>query len=178
MGKKKNLTGIIFGNLEVLEESEKRDKNGNVYWVCRCSCGKTKEINGRSLTTGRTISCGCYNLENNQKKLGQKKYKKTHGKSYSRLYLVYKAMKNRCYNKNVKKYKNYGALGVSVCSEWKNDFVSFYNWAVKNGYDENAKFGDCTLDRINVYGNYCPENCRWISNKEQQKNKRKKNETR
>lgn len=80
-------------------------------------------------------------------------------------------MKTRCYNINDKGYKNYGGRGIEVCDEWKNDFQKFYQWSIKNGYDFNAKRNECTLDRIDINGNYCPNNCRWISMAEQNRNK-------
>lgn len=78
-----------------------------------------------------------------------------------KLYWVYYAMIQRCYNKNCKGYKRYGARGIKVCSEWLNDNTSFYFWAMNNGYKEGL-----TLDRINNEGNYEPSNCAWVTNKE------------
>lgn len=75
-------------------------------------------------------------------------------------------MKQRCYNSNTIRYKNYGGRGVTVCDEWKNDFTAFYNWAMANGYKN-----ELTLDRIDVNGNYEPSNCRWATPKEQSNNK-------
>jgi hypothetical protein len=83
-------------------------------------------------------------------------------------------MKTRCYNKNSPDYKNYGAKGVKICDEWLNNYLSFKKWAEEKGYDENAPKGQCTIDRINVEGNYEPSNCRWITIAEQSRNKRKK----
>ena len=96
-----------------------------------------------------------------------------HGGINDRLYEVWGSMKKRCNNPNDKSYKNYGGRGIKVCKEWNENYLSFKKWAYKNGYDENAPHGECTIDRINVNGNYEPNNCRWISNAEQQKNKRK-----
>lgn len=87
-----------------------------------------------------------------------------------RLYSVWKSMRQRCYNPNNYKYKNYGARGISVCDEWR-DYSKFEEWAFENGYNENAKYGDCTIDRINVNGNYEPTNCRFISTQDQCYNK-------
>lgn len=80
-------------------------------------------------------------------------------------------MKKRCESSNHKDYKWYGAKGVSVCDDW-HDYRVFKEWAINNGYDENAEWGQCTIDRINPYGNYDPSNCRWVSMAEQARNKR------
>ena len=80
-------------------------------------------------------------------------------------------MKKRCENKNCKSYKWYGAKGVSVCDEW-HDYSAFKKWALDNGYDEKAEKGECTIDRINPYGDYEPSNCKWVSMAEQARNKR------
>jgi hypothetical protein len=96
------------------------------------------------------------------------RYRYVHSGKDLRIHYLYSAMKSRCYNKNVKCYHNYGGRGISVCDEWKNDFMSFYTWAIENGYSE-----DLTLDRIDVNGDYCPENCRWITQIDQCNNTRK-----
>lgn len=104
---------------------------------------------------------------------GASKYVKSHTVKYgykNRLYKVYKSMIHRCYYPKEKSYKNYGGKGVRVCDEWLNDFYSFESWAMANGYDINASFGKCTLDRIDVNGNYEPSNCRWVSIKKQLNN--------
>lgn len=90
-----------------------------------------------------------------------------HGLANTKLYKSWQRMKVRCYNKNYSHYKDYGGRGIAVCDEWLHDVVSFYNWAMDNGYQEGL-----TLDRINVNGNYEPSNCRWITNDEQQNNRR------
>ena len=88
-----------------------------------------------------------------------------HGKKNTRLYNVWQGMKQRCYNPNSIKYKNYGARGITVCDEWKNNFINFYNWAIQNGYDETKTRKEQSLDRINNNKNYEPSNCRWVSQK-------------
>ena len=72
----------------------------------------------------------------------------------------------RCYNRKSRIYKYYGARGINVCEEWRNDFLAFYNWALQNGYKEGL-----TIDRIDCNGNYNPQNCRWTDIKGQQRNK-------
>lgn len=90
----------------------------------------------------------------------------------SRLYTAWCNMKGRCYRKSMKGYENYGGRGIIVCEEWRKSFPAFRDWAIANGYDENAEARQCTLDRIDVNGNYEPSNCRWISNRDQQNNRK------
>ena len=91
--------------------------------------------------------------------------------SNKRLYSIYKAMIGRCTDPNEKRYKNYGGRGVKVCDEWLNGYDNFAEWAYSSGYDDSAKHGACTLDRIDTNGDYCPSNCRWVSNLRQQNNR-------
>lgn len=91
---------------------------------------------------------------------------KTHGKSKDKLYHVWNGMKQRCYNANDDFYYCYGAKGITVCEEWKNSFQNFYDWAISHGYDEKL-----SIDRIDVNGNYCPENCRWTNSSVQNRNR-------
>lgn len=92
---------------------------------------------------------------------------RSHGGTGTRLYVIWRNMKARCTKSYAAKYKNYGGRGISICNEWLNDFETFRNWSLSNGYSD-----DLTLDRIDNNGNYEPNNCRWVSNSEQQHNKR------
>jgi hypothetical protein len=103
------------------------------------------------------MSCGCL------RKAGSHR---THNLSDTRLYRIWGNIKSRCYNTNIRQYKDYGARGITVCNEWLNSFEVFYEWAMANGYSE-----ELTIDRIDVNGNYEPSNCRWITMKEQSKNR-------
>lgn len=163
----KNLIGERFGRLIVIKEKG-RNKRRQKIWLCKCDCGKEKEIPTSYLTSGDTTSCGCYRKECEIKNLSKTWGKpRTHGLSNTRLYQIWADMKDRCYNIKSVSYKDYGERGVKVCDEWINDFVCFYNWAIKNGYNDTL-----SIDRINVNGNYEPNNCRWTTSKEQANNKR------
>nr|DAU27661.1 MAG TPA: hypothetical protein [Caudoviricetes sp.] len=150
--------GKRFGFLTVIGIN----KPGTVRrFMCRCDCGNIKNVRPIELVTGKTKSCGCYHDE----------LIRTHGGSNDRLYHVWQNMKRRCNYPNCREYRNYGGRGIRVCNEWE-DYSTFKSWAYKHGYDEDALLGECTIDRIDVNGNYEPDNCRWITIAEQQKNKR------
>ena len=165
MSRKAELKGKKFGRLYVLE-SAGSDSRGNQLWSCECECGNIITAKGYNLTGGVTHSCGCFKKEQLKKSITK------HGHYYTRLRNVWNTMLQRCSNENTKAYKWYGARGIKVCAEWKNSFPAFREWALANGYDETAKRGDCTIDRINVDGDYEPSNCRWTTMAEQQRNRR------
>lgn len=159
-----DMVGKRFGRLVVIGRATPVGEKP-VKWLCQCDCGKQVSVVTYSLKKGLTKSCGC--LRNEQ--MSQRN--KTHGESDSRLHKVWRGMKARCKAKGATGYRNYGGAGVSVCDEWQQ-FEPFKEWAMANGYDPDAPRGECTLDRIDPFGNYEPGNCRWIDISEQQRNKR------
>lgn len=165
MGSFIDLSGKKFGRLTVIERDLSR-KRSAVYWLCKCECGNIASVKGIYLRDGHTRSCGClrketeakYFLYNNQTK-----------KENPRLYSIWKSMKRRCYDEKHNSYHNYGGRGIRICDAWisEDGFESFVEWALKCGYKS-----DLTIDRINVDSDYSPENCRWITKKENSNNKR------
>lgn len=158
MGKLIDLTGQRFGRLVVLGR-DGSDKYGSALWRCRCNCGNEVLVTSSNLR--RTNSCGCLRRELVTKR------DTAHGQRFTRLYRVWQGMKTRCNTPSSTSYRWYGARGITVCDEWMNNFESFRSWALTHGYRD-----DLTIDRINVDGNYEPDNCRWATVAEQQHNKR------
>lgn len=156
-----DLTGQRFGRLTVIDFAE--NVNHKNKWLCKCDCGNYKKVSSSDLRANKVKSCGCLWKENSLLR-GKAAYKD--GRSKERLYKIYQGMLTRCTNSNREDWKRYGGRGIAICEEWK-DYEKFRDWALNNGYQENL-----TIDRINVNKGYSPGNCRWITLKEQARNKR------
>jgi len=150
-----------YGRLTIIKEIMPLQYGKNTFrlMLCLCDCGNIRKVTLSHLRTGDTTSCGCYGLEKQTK----------HGLRKHKLYGVWIGMKKRCQNKNEKCYKHYGGRGITVCKEWKTEFIIFYKWALKNGYQEGLE-----IDRINNSGNYEPKNCHFVTHAENCQNRRKR----
>ena len=122
-------------------------KNNRLYVDCKCiKCSKLKTLRASDLYNNKSNSCQCQIVK--------------HGMNKSKIYSIYNNIKDRCLNPNNHAYHNYGGRGISICSEWfgENGFINFYNWAINNGYSDGL-----SIDRVDIEGNYEPNNCRWIT---------------
>lgn len=155
-----DITGQRYGRLVAIRSHHNDGKRE--YWECKCDCGNTVIVRKSHLRAGKILSCKCQRKENSIKALST-----VRGLSKTRLHRIWQNMRNRCYYKNLPEFKYWGGRGITVCNEWKNSFLAFYDWSMANGYNDNL-----SIDRIDVDGNYCPDNCRWATAAEQQKNRR------
>lgn len=156
--KKYNLeVGQRFGKWTVV-----RLETGN-FVLARCDCGEQRRVNKYSLLYNISTNCGCVR---NAKTVARNI---KHGYSKTRLYGIWKGMRKRCHNPHNKRWSCYGGRGICVCKEWDESFVAFKLWADTHGYKDTL-----TIERVDVNGNYCPENCTWIPLADQAKNRRTK----
>lgn len=163
--------GIPDSKLTVVQQVEDHiTSSGHRYsqWLCKCQCGNKIIVRGAYLKTGNTKSCGCFKLEYSKKHIKElHKLQIRHNESRTRLHRIWLGMKDRCNNPNNPRYSDYGGRGICVCDNWNCSYESFRDWSLLNGYEQHL-----SIDRIDVDGNYEPQNCKWSTNKEQQNNMR------
>ena len=168
-----SLTNKVFGKLKVLEESERYITKSGSYrqWLCICECGNKKTIHQSNLTSGKSKSCGCLSKE--KASLRFRKHGFTvEGSIENKIYKRLAGIIRRCHNKKDPSYERYGKKGIHVCSQWKNDPSKFIDWSLKNGFSE-----DLDIDRIDSSKGYTPDNCRYVTRRINNLNKKNKMST-
>lgn len=155
--RRENLLGKVFGMWKVIDEAER--ENNRTYWFCECECGTRRRVNAYALKKGKSKNCGCVrdrkHLKHGHNRVGKRTTE----------YVIWSRMIDRCHKVNHNKYKDYGARGIKVCSRW----LDFKNFLEDMGKRPSKKH---TLDRIDYNGNYEPQNCRWATYSEQNRNQR------
>ena len=159
-----SLLGKKIGKLLVISYDDNMIRGKGRKCICKCDCGNTYITWDRLIRYGNRQSCGCLEAVRTQ---GTYRHGFSRKKSKERLYKTWANMKSRCNNPNTKSYSDYGGRGIKICDEWNNDFISFKNWALSNGYTDKL-----TIDRIDNNKGYYPENCRWVGKDIQGINKR------
>lgn len=159
MSKRIDLTGREIGNWKVISFSGV-SKQGCAEWLCECRCGKRKIVSGHAMRSGKIKSCGCLNIERT------KEANTKHGMKGTRLYRIWQGMRQRTKNPNNHEYSDYGGRGIELYKDWEK-FENFCKWAKENGYAENL-----TIDRKDNEKGYSPDNCRWVTAKANNRNKR------
>lgn len=151
-GKLKNIIGQKFSMLTIIGFSHM--ENESSFWHVRCDCGNERVMRIQCIRNKGIVSCGCYAIKEKSQRMH------IHGQSRTSLYRRWIDIKIRCTDPNSQKYKYYGAKGIECCAEWEQ-FLPFYEWAMANGYEQELQ-----IDRINNNGNYSPDNCRFVTSKE------------
>lgn len=166
-------SGFKSGHLTLINRFKKEDKNGkNVryYWKCLCDCGNYKDVREYELKSERVSTCGCQSWGHNITVFKYKDNDTKKGEKYYRLYRTWCGMRGRCRDSGTY-YPEYSGRGIKVCEEWEQSYSAFKEWSIKNGYNDNLNGHEQSLDRIDVNGNYSPDNCRWTDNITQGRNK-------
>ena len=156
--------GTQFGKLTIVKELPRHtfpSGRSRRRMECSCACGQITSALLNNLTSGHVTSCGCIGRASGRRN-------KTHGQSRTLLYGVWCTMRNRCSDPTNISYPNYGGRGITVCKDWQVSFSAFFDWAMASGYRKGL-----TIERNQNSGDYCPSNCSWVSNRQQQRNTRR-----